>query len=306
MYRAAEIGGDAIQVPQLVFSKLGAPGATDARFRVALYVIGRREAAAEEVARALHIKQAEAESALAFWEGAGLLVKIAAPQTAAPPLAVRRRLTTREVTQAGSNDPMLGQMVEELQRIFGGVVSPSDINILVTLYVVDGLPPDLILLAASHFAARGVYSARYLEKTLRAWQRDGIQDYAGAEQYLQMLAKREKREAEVAKMLAMPKEAFTLAERKRIALWYEEYGYDKRMIEAARLAAGEKQNEVLYLAGILKKWYGKGYKNPRDIQQNEENRNLRVQGGQKPNTDATNILGSMTEYVPRKQRRNTP
>lgn len=306
MYKTVQNTGDSLPVPQLVFAKLSAPGGDDVRFRVALFALLQGNVDADGVATALRISRHAAEKALEYWEGSGLLEKEAAPSTepALPSPPTRRRLTTREATEAGNQDPMLGQMVTEVQRIFGGVVSPGDINVLLTLNVVDGIPADLILLAAGHFAAKGVYSARYLEKTLRAWKRDGITDYAAAEEYLKKLALREKREGEVASLLGLPADGFTLAEKRRIASWYEEYGYSKKMLEAARLAAGDKQNDVAYLTGILKKWYAKGYKTPRDVQNQSETRNLRVQGGGKP--AGSGILGAADEYVPLKQRRNNP
>ncbi|MFV0414373.1 MAG: hypothetical protein ACK5L3_14100, partial [Oscillospiraceae bacterium] len=60
--------------------------------------------------------------------------------------------------------------------------------------------------------------------------------------------------------------------------WYEEYGYGEKKIEAARLAAADKHNDIGYLNGILRKCHGKGYDAVQDMQHAEGARNLRVQG----------------------------
>lgn len=311
MYQTVKDTGDAIAVPQLVFARLDAPGGDDVRFKVALYALREGQVDPRGVAQKLRIPVVDAEKALEYWEGAGLLEKKAEAVVQAPPVEAkqRQRLTMQEVASAGESDAVLGGMLTELQRIFGGIISPGDMSVFVTLYAADGVPADLILLAAAHFASKGKYSARYLEKVLLSWRRDGIADYASAEAHLKLLAQRERREKKVATLLNLPVDTLTLAERRRIAQWYEEFGYNTKMLEAARLVAGDKHDDILYISGILRKWYGKGYRTPKDVQQNEESRNVRVQGGAQPDGKTTapagsGILGNVDEYVPLKQRRS--
>ncbi len=304
MYKPVSGGGDTLAVPQLVFARLSTGGGREeeARLRVALYVLREGGATPPQVARALGLKPAVADAALSYWEGAGLLAREAAEAVPpAPEAAPRRRMTTAEVVKAGQADPTLGLLLGELQRLFGAVLGKNDTAIFVTLYAQDGYPADLILTAASRAAAYGVTRAGYVESILRDWRRQGIDDCAKADRYLKLLAEREAREAELARHMGLAGEAFTLAERKKIAQWHEEYGYGLEMIEAARLAAGEQRNEVKYLGGILKKWHAKGYKSPRDVRQGEEGQNLRVsrQAAKAPGKDA---LAGARDYVPMKRR----
>lgn len=304
MYRLVEDMGDTVAVPRLVFAKLTAPGASDARFKVALYMLEHHQADAGQIAQALHVRPSTVEQELSFWEGSGLLERQV--QVAPPPIEqpqARRKMTTGEVTEAAAEDNVLGFLLEELQRIMGGVVSQNDINVFVTLYKKDGVPPDLLLLASTYAAKQKKYSVRYIEKMLLGWRRDGITDCEKADAYLKLLAERERREKKVAKMLDIPHEGLTLAERRRIAQWYEEFNYGKEMIEAARLAAGDKQNDIAYLTGILRKWHAKGYHTPRQMQQAGESRNIRVQGSQKSIAPEEDVLLNMTDYVPLRERR---
>ena len=276
MYKLVAGPGDAVGVPQVVFSKLTAGRADTGRFRVALYVVQHGGAEPAQAARDLFLKESEVRRALEYWEGAGLLQKVETLPADMAAMEPRRRLCTREVASAAQGNAALGGLVAEMQRIFGGVISQADVNIFTTLHVVDGFAVDFILLAAMHCAAEKKANARYIEKLLLGWRREGITNSVLADEYLRLLAQRRTREKQVAKMLGVGEEAFTLAERKKIAQWYEEYQYGKEMIEAARTAAGEQQGNVSYLAGILKKWQAKGYKTPKDVYKSGDNRNAQA------------------------------
>ena len=72
IYRLKEMQGDAIPVPQLVFSKLGI--AEEYNVRVALYVLATGVTDPEKICADLKLRsRISAESALSFWAGAGLL-----------------------------------------------------------------------------------------------------------------------------------------------------------------------------------------------------------------------------------------
>ncbi len=296
MYKPVGTTGDSVAVPQLLFSRLTSVGADDGRFRVALYVLEKGGADAATLARELRLPAAKVEAALNYWEGAGL-IETEAPAGAKPLPAPRKKLTTREAVKAGEADPVLGMLLGELQRVFGAVIGEKDTNAYVSLYVVDGFAADLILVAASEAAARGISRAAYVDKVLMDWRRQGINDCAAADAHLRLLAKREAREQALARAMGLEGDPFTLAEKRKIAVWHEEYGYDEDMIEAARMAAGDKHSEVKYLAGILKNWNAKGYQSPRDVQQGDTGRNLRVTGTARiaPEND---ILSAPAEYVP--------
>lgn len=306
VYRAIKSNGDCVAVPQLLVSKLTTAGGGEARFRVGLYAVTRPEVDAHTAAKELRLKVGDVREALQYWEGAGLLEKLETPTAELEaPLEPRRRMTTPEATAAAKQDGRLAGMYAEIQRIFGGVVSQSDYNIFTTLYIEDAVPADLILLAAGYCAGQGKASARYIEKLLMSWRRDGIDTCEKADAYLQLLARRTVWEEQVATLLGVPAKGLTLAERRRVAAWAEDYHYGTEMLEAARAVAGERNADISYLHGILKKWDAKGYRTPRDVQQSETNRNLRVQGSQQAIAPEDDMLMNITDYVPLRQRGKT-
>ena len=265
-YRLVENKGDSVAVPQLVIAKL--PELEDDWLRVALFVVATGETDPARIAAALRLKSPErAQTALVYWKGAGLLESCGEPQArggidAAP--APRAHLTTPEVASAAQGDPAIAGLVQECQALMGGVITQADTNILVSMYLSDGMPVDMILLGVAHFAALGKRSARYIERALLGWQREGIDSGEAAERYLRLLDQRAAHEKETAKLLGLADAKFTKADSRAIADWYESYGSGPDMIAEAAAYAGEKKS-VKSVNGILRAWYTKGYKTVRDV-----------------------------------------
>ncbi len=263
-YRLAEHKGDSIAVPRLVFAKL--PELEEDWLRVALYALDTGETDPARIAAALRLKGPEqARTALVYWKGAGLLQSDGTPDARGElETAPRAHLTSAEVASAAQNDPAIAGLVQECQRLMGGVITQADANIFVSMYLSDGMPVDMILLGVSHFASLGKRSARYIERALLGWQRDGIDSGEAAERYLRLLDRRAAHEEETVGLFGLADAKFTKAERRAIADWYESFGYDAAMIAEGIAYAGEKKS-VKYVNGILRAWYTKGYKTVRDV-----------------------------------------
>lgn len=305
MFKPSKAAGDTIAVPQLVFSRLS--GASEARVRVALHALTQPECDAQSVAAALHLPLAEAQQALAYWEGAGLLEQTVQAPLPAPGDAPKRRkhMTTAEVNQEAGTDAALSGMLRELQRALGGVLNPRECNIYCTLYCRDGFSPDLVLTAALHCAATGKATATRVERTLLSWQSEGIHDCEAADVYLKCLEERQRRYEEMAQLYGYKQPNFTGPERKIIDAWFEEYHFGPDMLEAARNAAGDKQNETRYVNVILKKWHAKGYRTAADVRSREGGAGLRSQAGQSSFTAQNDILKNAS-FVPTKPKGMNP
>lgn len=296
-YRLCKNLGDSIAVPQLVVAKL--PQLEDDWLRVALMVIATGETDPARLARELRLKSVEkAREALLFWKGAGLLESCEESNVPAGDIAgasaAHSHMTTPEVAAAARNDPSIAALVQECQRLMGGVITQSDTNILVSLYVADGLPVDFILLGVAHFVSLGKRSARYIERALLGWQAEGIDTVEAAERYLKLLALRSQREAEVARLFHLADAKFTKAERRAIASWYEDFQYQEDMIAEAIAYAGEKSS-VRYVNGILRAWHSKGYQTVRDVINDSS---LTAKNVQPTNPNAKSILGKGPRRAP--------
>ncbi|NCC07594.1 MAG: DnaD domain protein [Clostridia bacterium] len=297
-YVLAECLGDCVAVPQIIFSRLAS--AEDDWVRVALYVVETKDTEPASIARALKLKSADkAREALLFWKGAGLLENSASPaKTAnlddAPEINKPSHMTTPEVASAAQGDKAIPALLQECQMLMGGVMGQADTNIIVSMYVQDNMPAEMIMLGVAHCASLGKRSARYVERMLLGWQREGINTGAEAEKYLNLLNLREKREEKTAELFGLEHAKFNKKDRVQIAAWHEEYGFNEDMIAEAISYAGEKKS-VSYVNGILRNWYTKGYKTVRDIMDASADT---MQNVQVSNPKTTDVLSRSIRRAP--------
>ncbi len=303
MFKLKKDNGDCLPVPRLVFSRLGAPEVDEPRFKVALYLLSTGEADINEVAKALHIRPALAEKALLYWEGAELVERSAPVPNVQMPANTGQggHLSIEQANLAAGKDPVLGAMVQELQHIFGGILNQKEYAIYCTLYCKDEFPVDMILMAAMHCAAEEKTGATRVERTLLAWRKEGLHTSGEVDAYLRLLEERKGRYQALGEAMGMAKPVFSASERRLIDTWHEEFGYDMRMIEAARLAAADKENEVRYLNAILKKWKAKGYATVQDMHSGEPAANVLVHGSAKKPAQEEDLLEN-TYFNPLKRK----
>ena len=278
MYRLSTLKGDTVAVPQLVFSRLST--ANETSVRVALYILATGTTDPAAIAKDLNLRGKQtAETALAYWAGAGLLEQCAdtSAEEAAPAVPP---MTWQEIAAASRTDPMISALIECAQQSYGRQLSHSEMQKLVALYTHEGFAPDVILLCIVYLAGKNKRTFSALSHELKAWQSEGVEDGDGADRHLQKLAAREEHEAFVCKLLGTSPDELTLGARKALARWYENYGFNDDMVTEATLQAGSKK-DVWYLNGILKSWHAKGLRTVHDVRgsgavQSPESRNLRV------------------------------
>ncbi len=320
-YKLAKQSGDTVNVPQIIISRL--PDTEDDWVRVALYIVATGNCDEAEITRALHLKsEHKARQALLFWKGAGLiensddlqntlnqpLGNVAYSESAnnqssaenstggAAKSSAKKsaHLTTPEVLGYAKQDEAIAFLTQECQRLMGGIVTQADLNIYVSMYIVDEMPVDFILLGTAHFAAQGKRSARYIERALLSWQREGIATYSDAEKYLKQLETQEEFVKRALKALALENTQPSKAERTLMCAWFERYKYDEALISEAAAIAGEKKN-IKYVNGILRKWHEKGVLNIADVIREQ---GMNMQNISVSNPKAQSVLTGKMRPVP--------
>ncbi len=122
----------------------------------------------------------------------------------------------------------------------------------------------MILLCCAHLAGSARAGVAALERELARWREAGVDSGEDAERYLLLLSLRRQREEQAASLLGLAPDSLRLADKRMIQRWYEEYGFDDAMIREAAAHAEDKK-EIRYLNGILKSWYGRGWRTPQDV-----------------------------------------
>ena len=263
IYRLKPQQGDTVAVPRLVFARLGA--AEEASVRVALYVLATGITDPDQLCVDLKLRsRMTAESALAYWAGAGLLERY--DENAAPaggePAPTPMKWT--EIAAASRTDPMIASLIDCAQTTFARALTHSEMEKLVALYLQEGYEPEVVMLCLAYLAGRGKRTMGALSHELKVWRAEGVQTGEEADAHLKLLDLRAQREAYVAQLLQIGTDALTLGGRKAITRWYEVYGYDDAMIQEAAVQAGPKR-DLWYWNSILKTWNAKGLRTVRDV-----------------------------------------
>lgn len=251
MYKLANLSGDTVAVPQLIFSHLAR---TDGdMIRVALYVLSSGCTDARTIAHDLGLKSVEAANrALQYWAGAGLLEKErGSAQTAAP------AAPAAEVDLSAINDPYVGVLCEEAQTAFGKALSRSDLQRLVGLYLTDGWQPDVVLLCCAEVARQGRRTVGAVARELVRWREAGVETGEDAERHLRRMKQREEWCVEAAGIFGIEPHTLTQWDRRAVARWHEEWHIGRDMIEEALLRA-ENHRTIRYVDGILRSWRSQG------------------------------------------------
>ena len=254
IYKLANLSGDTVSVPQLIFSQLPR---TDGDFiRVALYVLSSGCTDARTIAHDLGLKSVEAANrALQYWAGAGLLERERGNTAAAP--APVPAAQAAEIDLASINDPYVGVLCEEAQTAFGKALSRSDLQRLVGLYLSDGWQPDVVLLCCAEVARQGRRTVGAVARELVRWREAGVETGEDAERYLRRAQQREEWCAEAAKLFGVEPYTLTQWDRRAVARWHEEWHIGADMIEEALLRA-ENHRTIRYVDGILRSWRSQG------------------------------------------------
>lgn len=259
-YVLKAVQGDSCPVPQLVFNQL--QRADGDAMRAALYLVAGGSTDPKQMARDLRLKSVRAaENILQFWAGAGLLE----PKNAQPLAEQPKPLNTCQINLASLRDPMVAAIMDEVQVHFGKVLSHSEMEKLAGLYLQDQYPADMILICCAYLAQQDKRSVARLAGELARWRDSGVETGEQAERYLVLLEKRRKEEEMVAPLFGMKPEDLTLAQKRSIHGWFEDWNFSLAMIREAQVHAQDK-NTIRYVNGILRSWHSQGYTTPDQVQ----------------------------------------
>ncbi len=293
---------DVTNVPNIVFARL--ENTEDEWLRIALYIIKTGTCDENEISKDLRIRSKDKiKQALLFWKGAGLIEDsclenehsaLQEAEKQEKPAQRKVHLNTQQVSKAAEQNKKISFLLQECQRLLGGVVTQGDCNIFASMYISDAMPIDMILLGVAHFAAMGKKNARYIERALLSWQRDGINSGRAAEAYLHGLIQKEEYVKRALGVFSKENMKVSKAESLLICDWFEAYGYDEAMIAEAIAHAGEKKT-VKYVNGILRRWYDEGHKTLQDLMQSSADK---MQNISVSNPGAKSVLNGKIKKVP--------
>lgn len=183
-----------------------------------------------------------------------------------------------DIVRCSATDSEFSAVVEDVQRIFGHILSQPDLNRLFGLYDFLGLSGEIILMLvhfcceefAEKYGSGRVPSMRYIEQEARKWVDREIYTLDRAEAYIR--AEKEKQDAvvQVKQVLQIRGRELSATERKYISEWLDKgfgpealaIAYDRTVIKTGRL-------QWKYMNSIVENWHKKNLHTPEEIEQGD-------------------------------------
>lgn len=157
-----------------------------------------------------------------------------------------------------------------------------------------------VMIALFHYCQeRKALNKKYVHAVAESWYNGGVKTFEQLEEFLENYDNMQKIKQKISKALRLNRN-LTKYEEQYIDTWVKDYGYDFDVIEEALKRTVNKSNPTIsYVNGILVNWHKKGFKNVKDI----ENENSASRTESTRNYKRT--TGTKTKYQEVSQREYT-
>jgi len=234
----------------------------------------REEHCAAQLGLSAHAVRAAAEKL----RNSGLLGE--APKKAAPlpPAEETPQYTAEDIVRRSRGDSAFQALRQEVEAVFGHLLSTPDTKTLFSIYDRLGLPAEVIMLLIHHCAERtkkrygeGRLPTMYsIEKEAYRWCSREIMTLELAEEYLAAVEKQETDMGELARTLQIAPRRPTPSERRYMEDWLA-MGFPMEALELAydRTVMGTGKLVWKYMDRILRSWQEKGLKTVSEIEEKD-------------------------------------
>lgn len=240
------------------------------QLRVLLIVIknSKNKLTSEQIASELNKNINEIEEALEFWinlkiiESNGEIDKLNNEEK-------NKKIRKKEyLSERIENSKDIKMLLEEMESILGRPLCGSDMQIIVSLKDVEGLPCDVILMLTQYCVKIKKGSTRYIEKVGKDWSNLGIDSVDKAEKRIKFLDLSKKSWRKFEKIVGNFFRPPTPKEEETVTRWFSEWKLDDSLIkEAYERCVNSKGRYILsYMDGIIKKWQKNNIKSVQDIE----------------------------------------
>ena len=157
-----------------------------------------------------------------------------------------------------------------------------------------------VMIALFHYCQeRKALNKKYVHAVAESWYNGGVKTFEQLEEFLENYDNMQKIKQKISKALRLNRN-LTKYEEQYIDAWVKDYGYDFDVIEEALKRTVNKSNPTIsYVNGILVNWHKKGFKNVKDIENENSTSHTESTSSYKRTT------GTKTKYQDVSQREYT-
>ena len=235
---------------------------------------------AEAARKALGWTDARVQETYRALAGLGLVRPDAdlSPASAPPEPESPPDYTAADIAREMEGGGVFPQLVRELERRLGKVLSPADLKMLYTIYDFLALPAEVILLLTTwcteeterKYGPGRKPRMSQLRKEAFLWKRLGVDTPEAADAHVRHLSALRDRERSLLPRLGIAGRAPVEGERKYLASWVE-LGFDDETIALAYERTVMKKGALnwAYMNSILKSWHQKGLHTRQQVEEGD-------------------------------------
>ena len=129
-----------------------------------------------------------------------------------------------EIKEARQHDEAFSGLCQYYEGALGRMLRKSELEILYSVYSGLGMPAEVLMLLINYCAGRNRLSSRFFEQEAYRWQKDGVETYAQAEEYLAALERRHSRQGEIMSLFGIRDRKLSESEQNMVDKWIS-HGY---------------------------------------------------------------------------------
>ncbi|MBQ8868515.1 MAG: DnaD domain protein [Oscillospiraceae bacterium] len=184
------------------------------------------------------------------------------------------RLSGFELSKRIESADELKWLVSETERLFGRFLNQSEISVLVSMFDYAGLPADIIVMLIEYCISIDKANMRFIEKTAYSWADQGIDTHKAVEDHIKALITEKNNEYLVKSAFGIHDRNLTTKQKEFVSVWLDKWQFSIEMLKLAYEMCLDNTAKLSfpYINKILLSWYDKDIKTPRDVEENEKNR----------------------------------
>ena len=233
------------------------------------------------ICKRLNLSESEVKECLDYWVQRGVLLsdesEVVKQETSSSPVVVdsiTEKPTRQEAVKRIDGCEELKYLTAVAQEKFARPITTAEMRTFVWLYDTYGLPVPVIILAIQYAYDSDRLRFSYVEKVCVDWAKNDITTLSKAEERLNALYLSKTAWKLVESAFGIEHRKPTSAEKKYVDKWVNEFGFNKDMLECAYETCINKISKInfKYINTILEDWHKQGYKKPKDIKVETENK----------------------------------
>lgn len=183
-------------------------------------------------------------------------------------------LSPYEVSERINSATELKWAVSQIEKMFGKLLTQSEISVIVSLYDYAGLSADIIIMITEYCVSIDKANMRFIEKTAYSWIDKGIDTHQKIENHITELITEKNNETLIKTAFGIWDRNLTTKQKEYLPVWLDKWGFSIEMIKLAYEMCIDNTGKLAfpYINKILASWFEKGIKTPADVDKNEKSR----------------------------------